>query len=64
MGTQNLMGGLQSSDRLFARNRGEGVEKFVEAMAALQIIDEISKWHARPNKNRSAAKYFGITVYD
>ena len=64
MGTQDLMGGLQSSDRLFARNRGEGIEKFVEAMAAFQIIDEISKWHARPDKHRRAAQYIGIDVDD
>jgi hypothetical protein len=64
MGTQNLMGGLQSSDRLFAGNRGEGIEKFVEAMAAFQIIDEISKWNACSDEHRSAAQYIWIAVYD
>jgi hypothetical protein len=64
MGTQDLMGGLQSSDRLFTGNRWEGIEKFVEAMAAFQIIDEVSKWHPRSDEHRSAAQYIGIAVYD
>lgn len=64
MGAQSLMSGLQSSDRLFAGNRREGIEEFVEAMAAFQVINEIPKRHARSDEHRSAAQDIGIAVYD
>ena len=64
MGAQSLMSGLQSSDRLFAGNRREGIEKFVEAMAAFQIIDEIPKRYPRSDEHRGAAQNSGMAVDD
>ena len=64
MGAQGLMSGLQSSDRLFARNRGEGIEEFVEAVAAFQVIYEIPKRHAGSDEHRSATQNVRIAVDD
>ncbi len=64
MRAQNLMCCLQSSDRLFAGNRREGIEKYVEAIAAFEVINEIPKWHASPNEHWSAAQNIWIAVYD
>ncbi len=56
------MSGLQSSDHLFARNRREGIEKFVEAVAAFQVIYEIPKRHASADEHGSAAQNAWIAV--
>ncbi|OFW36388.1 MAG: hypothetical protein A3J28_17525 [Acidobacteria bacterium RIFCSPLOWO2_12_FULL_60_22] len=64
MGTQDLVGGLQSSDRLFARNRREGIEEFVEAVAPFQVIYEIPKRHSGSDKHRRAAQNIRIAVDD
>ena len=55
MGAQGLMSGLQSSDRLFARNRGKGIKEFVQAVAAFQVIYEIPKWNTGSDEYRSPA---------
>ena len=64
MGDQGLMSGLQSSNRLFARNRREGIEKFVEAVAAFQVVYEIPQRHASSHEHRSAPQNLRIAVDD
>jgi hypothetical protein len=53
------MGGFKRRNRLFARDRWKCVEKFVEAMVSLKIVDQISKWHTCANEHRRATKDAG-----
>jgi len=64
MGAQDLMGGLQSSDRLFARDRREGIEELIEAVPAFEVINEVPKRHASPNEHGSASQNIRIAVYN
>ncbi len=61
---QRIAGNLQSGSSLFAGDRGERLEKFVQGIARCQVIDEVLERHARSDKNRFAAHDSGITVYD
>ena len=64
MGAQGLVSDLQSSDCLFAGNGREGIQEFVEAVPAFQIINEIPKRNARPAKHRRPAENLRIAMHD
>jgi len=58
------MGRLQDGNSLFARDRREIVEKFVEALPAFQIIDEVSEGDASSDEDRCASENLRIAVDD
>ncbi len=51
---------LKSRDGKVAAYGGEIVKKFVERMAALQIVDERLEWHPCPGKHRLSAQNIRI----
>ena len=59
---QDLFGFLQSSHRLLASHAREVVEELFKGVPCFQIINQCMGWHASPNKNWSAAKYFRVTM--
>jgi hypothetical protein len=51
-------------DSLFALYRWELVQKFVERVAAFQVVGQGSKRHPRTDENRRSAEDVGIAVND
>jgi hypothetical protein len=50
---------IEKSDNLFARNRRESVEKIVNRLAPLQVVDKRLHGNSRPGKYRRATKDIG-----
>jgi hypothetical protein len=47
---------------LIPRHRGKGVQKFVEAVASFEIIDEIPEWDPCADKHGGAAENLRVAV--
>ena len=58
------MGRFQRADRLVARNRGEVIQEFVQAISAFQVINQVAQRDARTDKDGSSAEDFRIAVND
>lgn len=55
---------FEGRDGLFAGNRGKGIQEFVQAVTALQVIDEVPEGDSRAYKDRCASENLRITVDD
>ena len=58
------MSRFQGGNRLFARNRRKGIKKFIEAMAAFEVINEIPQRHARTLEHGRPAQNLRTAVND
>ena len=58
------MGCLECCDCLIARDRGEVVQEFVEAVAALQVVDQVAQGAARADEDGCSAENFRMAVHD
>ena len=55
---------LERGNCLFARHAWKIVEKLVERMPSLEIVDESLRWHACSHEDRRSAEYLGVAVND
>lgn len=55
---------FQESDHLLAFNTWESFEELLDRIARFQMIKETLHRHARPGKNRLAAKNLRVLRYD
>jgi hypothetical protein len=58
------MSGFQGSNRLLARHGWKRVQKFVEAVIAREIVDEVPEWHTRADEDGRTAQDLRVTVND
>jgi hypothetical protein len=58
------MGRLKGGHSLLTRNRGKLVEKLVETVASLKIVDQIPERYPRSDKCWRSAENVGIAVND
>ena len=56
------MSSFQDSNCLCARDRREGIEEFIEAVSAFEVVYEIAKGHTRPLEHRCPAENLRIAV--
>jgi hypothetical protein len=49
---------------LLPRNGGELIEELIEAVASLEVVDEISERNSGPDEHRSAPKDVGVAMND
>lgn len=57
---QRLLREFERSDSLLASDRGKIVEKLLQRVARLQVVDEIFEWHTRPRENYGSPLDLGI----
>ena len=53
---------FQRRDRLLSRDTRKRVEKFLETVISFEVVDQIAKWNARPDKYGRAAQNIRIAV--
>jgi hypothetical protein len=61
-GFHSLPADLESSDRLFSRHRRELMEKLIQRVACLQIVEQVSDRHTGPYEHGLTAHDLGIAV--
>ena len=55
---------FQESDHLLALYAWEALEKVLDGIASLQMIEQTLYWNAGPSEDRLTAKNFRILRYD
>jgi len=63
-GAHRFVGRFEGGNSLFPRYRGERIQELVEAVVPLQVVDEISKRHPRPDEDGRPPKNLRVTVND
>src|SRR5881409_470067 len=63
-GRQCFVGGFEGGHRLLARDGREGVQKLVEAVPVLQVIDKIPQRYASSDEDRRPAQNFRVAMHD
>jgi hypothetical protein len=61
---QSVARDFESDDRLVTPNRGKMIEKFIQGMPALEIVDQGLRRHSSAQEDRRSAEDLGITVND
>src|SRR5208337_1728254 len=59
---QDLVGCFERGNHLIARHGRKGVQEFVQAVAAFQVIDEVPERDSRAHEHRRAAKDLRVAV--
>jgi hypothetical protein len=60
----NLVRVLKKSNRLVLRYRREGVKKFIDVMATLEIVKQVSQRDARADEHRSPSQDFRVAMHN
>ena len=61
-GCQRLMGRLKYREYLVTRDAWKIVEKLIEAVAFLEVIDKVTQWDPRSYKHRRAPENLRVTM--
>jgi hypothetical protein len=64
LGNRGLLGEFEEGDSLFSGHGWELVEKVVESVASLQVVEESLDWDTRPSKHRRSAHDLARSLHD
>jgi hypothetical protein len=60
---QNLMPGLKGGNRLLASDGRKCIQKLINAVSTLKIVEKVSQRHACANKYRRSAQDFWVAMH-
>ena len=63
-GQDGVAGQIQSSERLFLRNRGELIQELLDRFTSFQVVEERLDWNPCAAEDRCASGSLWIAVHD